>query len=76
MARTSSKSWFTPTRGSYLPSSPTGLIIYGAYAAYLVALVAGWYADGHRIWYLLTEVFPLSAAAALLTQWIASRHSK
>lgn len=68
--------WFRPVRGSYLPASPAGLVIYLAYAAYVVLVAAGWYVDGHRIWYLLVDVIPLTAAAALLTQFIASRHSK
>jgi hypothetical protein len=70
------KAWFVSVRGSYLPSSLTGLVLYLAYAAYIVLLAIGWYADGHRIWYLLVNVIPLAVGAAVLTQYIASKHSE
>lgn len=71
-----SRIWFEPVRGSYLPHSLIGLAIYLVYVVYLAALLVGWYVDGHRIWYFLTEVLPLATAAAVLVQWIASRHSR
>lgn len=70
------RAWFKPIRGSYLPASPIGLIIYTVYIGYTFGLLAGWYVDGHRIWYLLVQVIPLSVGAAILTQFIASRHSR
>lgn len=68
--------WFRPVRGSYLPASPVGLAIYLAYAAYVILLEVGWFVDGHRVWYFLVEVIPLTVAAALLTQFVASKHSR
>lgn len=77
MAKSKSQNrWFISVRSSYLPASPTGLLIYFVYLAYLVALVADWLRDGHHVWYLLVDVVPLSIGAALVTQWIASKHSK
>lgn len=78
MAKTKSKThaWFIARRGSYLPASLIGLIIYLVYVAYIAALLGGWYVDGHRIWYLLVYVIPLSTAAAILTQFVASKHSR
>ena len=77
MAKTkSNKKWFISVRSSYLPASPIGLLIYFAYLAYLVALVADWLRDGHHVWYLLVNVIPLSIAAAVLTQYIAAKHSR
>lgn len=72
----SQKQWFISVRSSYLPVSFTGLLIYFLYLAYLVALVADWLRDGHHVWYLLVDVVPLSVFAALITQYIASKHSK
>lgn len=72
----SKKAWFVKVRGSYLPSSLIGLVLYLAYAAYIVLLAVGWYVDGHRIWYLLVNVIPLMIGAALVTQYIASKHSR
>ena len=70
------RAWFSKVRGSYLPSSPVGLALYSVYASYMVLLAIGWYVDGHRIWYLLVNVIPLMVGAALVTQYIASKHSR
>lgn len=77
MAKTkSSQKWFIQVRASYLPASATGLLIYLLYLCYLVALLADWLRDGHHVWYLLVDVIPLSVGAAVLTQYIASKHSR
>lgn len=70
------KTWFIKVRGSYLPKGPTGLTLYAIYVAYVVALLVGWYVDGHRIWYMLVNVIPLTVGAAVLMQYIASKHAK
>jgi hypothetical protein len=70
------RAWFIRVRSSYLPISPTGLTIYFIYLAYLLALIADWLRDGHHTWYFLVDVVPLSVAAALVTQYIASKHSR
>lgn len=75
MPKQKAKSWFKPVRGSYLPASPVGLLIYTIYVVYLAALTFGWYVDGHRIWYLITQVIPLSVGAALIAQYIAAKHT-
>jgi hypothetical protein len=76
MAKTKTKQkWFINVRYSYLPASAMGLLVYMMYMAYLVALVADWLRDGHHVWYLLVNVIPLSVAAAVLTQYIAYKHS-
>lgn len=77
MAKTkSNKKWFISVRSSYLPASAMGLLIYCTYLAYLVALFTDWLRDGHHVWYLLVNVIPLSVAAAVLTQYIAYKHSR
>ena len=76
MAKNRNKNWFIAVRGSYLPSSFMGMIIYLLYVAYVVALVIGWYINGHDYWTLLINVIPLSIGAMLITQYIASKHSK
>lgn len=68
--------WFTYVRSSYLPANSTGLIIYLIYLGYLLALLADWLRNGHHMWYFLVDVVPLSVGAALVTQYIASRHAK
>ena len=72
----SNRAWFTRVRSSYLPNSSIGLVIYFAYLAYLVALLADWIHNGHHMWYFLVDVIPLSVAAALVTQYVASKHAE
>ena len=69
------KVWFTAVRGSYLPASRKGLIVYLLYVLYLVALMVFWNVRDRDTWELLTAVIPLSIAAAGLTQYIAAKHS-
>jgi hypothetical protein len=76
MKKNKNKSWFVAVRGSYLPSSLTGMVIYLLYITYVVALIIGWYIEGHNYWDLLIFVIPLSIGAMLITQHIASKHTK
>ena len=70
------RAWFEPVRGSYLPVSVAGFVLYSLYVVYLAALLVGWYVDGHRVWYLLVEVIPLCVASAVVVTWVAARHSR
>lgn len=70
-----SRAWFMRVRSSYLPVSPIGFIIYFLYLAYLVALLADWLQNGYHVWYFLVDVVPLSVIAALITQYVASKHA-
>lgn len=70
------KAWFVKRRGSYLPAAKIGYGLYLVYVAYAVLLLVGWYVDGHRIWYFLTDVIPFTVGAALVTQYVASKHAK
>ena len=67
--------WFRPVRRSYLPVSWQGRVIYLVYVAYLLILVIDWFHLGHHVWILITNVIPLSVAAAVLTQYVASKNS-
>ncbi len=76
MAKNNSSIWFRKVRGSYLPTSFIGLVLYLAYVAYIVAVVVDWYYLGHSGWVLLTVVIPVVVVAAFIVQLIASKHSK
>ncbi len=67
--------WFYKKRGSYLPCSWQGLLIYLVYTAYVITLPVVWYYDGHDVGQLLTFIIPLMCVAALLTQYVASKSS-
>lgn len=75
-SRKKSDAWFYAIRGSYLPKQGIGLAVYLVYVLYLIALLGAWLASGHTVWRLLTAVIPLMVAAAVLLQYIASRHSR
>lgn len=68
--------WFYKIRGSYLPCSWQGLTIYFVYMAYVIALPVAWYLGERNLWSLVTFVVPLWVAAAVFTQYVASRHAK
>lgn len=76
MAKNNISIWFRKVRGSYLPASFIGLIIYLLYVAYIVAVGIEWYRIGHDYWTLLTAVIPVVVVAAVIVQVIASRRSK
>lgn len=76
MAKSKTSTWFRKVRGSYLPSSPTGLLIYFIYVIYILTVAFDWYRLGHSPWVLLTTVIPVVVVAAVVVQFIASRHSK
>lgn len=75
MVKNSKTAWFRPVRRSYLPCSWQGMIIYLAYVVYIVALAYDWYHLGHHGWTMIVNVLPLAVAAALVTQYIASKNS-
>lgn len=76
MFKKNKKTWFIKVRGSYLPSAWQGMLIYLWYVVYLITVPVVWYVGDHTLWQLLTTVIPLIAAAALLTQYIASKHAR
>ena len=76
MAKKNTSIWFRKIRGSYLPVNFIGLAIYLLYLGYIVVLAYDWYRLGYHVWPLLTSVIPLVVLAAIVTQYIASRHSK
>ena len=75
-SKTKNQAWFRKIRGSYLPLSWQGLAIYFVYLTYVIALPVIWYKDGHHLRELLFSTIPLMVAAALLTQYVASKSTK
>ncbi len=76
MSRKNKKSkWFIQVRGSYLPNGLIGTSIYLLYVTYLVILMFAWYKESFSLWSLVSFVIPLSVGSAIITQYIASKHS-
>ena len=76
MPKKNSSRWFRAIRGSYLPSSAMGLLVYLLYVAYILTLIYEWLIRSGDIWSMLTVVLPLVVLAAIVTQYVASKHSK
>lgn len=76
MAKSTTSIWFRKIRGSYLPTSPTGMLIYLLYVSYIVILATDWLRNGYHVWPLLTGVIPFIVLAAFVTQSIAAKHSR
>lgn len=68
--------WFTKVRGSYLPLSWQGFVLYVFYVAYIIVVPVTWYAKGHYLWPLLVNVIPAVVGAAVLAQVIAAKTSE
>lgn len=67
--------WFVPVRGSYLPATAIGWLLYLPYLAYLVfAFVIGW-RDINSVGNTILFILPNWIAAAAVMSWIASRKS-
>lgn len=67
--------WFVRVRGSYLPASASGILLYLAYAAYIVfATMVGYQQAGSLAQAALLVVPNWVAAAAVMT-YIAWRKS-
>jgi hypothetical protein len=76
MTKNNTSIWFRKVRGSYLPTSFIGLVIYLLYVTYIVAVGIEWYRIGHDSWALLTALLPCVVAATVIVHWVASWHSK
>lgn len=76
MARKTKKHpWFIPVRGSYLPHSWQGWLLYVPFSAYLIfALVEGWQNTDNWTKALLF-IIPNWLAATVVMTWIAQRTS-
>lgn len=74
--KSTSKKWFRKVRGSYLPSSWQGWLLYVLYAAYVIGVVL--YASLNQ-WSLGTSLFvimPNWVAALAVMTWVAERTSR
>ena len=74
--RKKTNTWFIKVRGSYLPNSWQGWLLYVPFVAYLVAaMVYAWGSDESlfRVVFGLATQFML---AGVIMTWVASKNSK
>jgi hypothetical protein len=75
MPKKKSKKWFIPVRGSYLPNSWQGWMLYVPFLAYLLwAVWAGFENTGSSSTAVLF-ILPNWIAAVVVMTWVAKRTS-
>jgi hypothetical protein len=68
--------WFVPVRGSYLPASWQGLVLYFIFVAYLIASTVIIISQHHAsIAYLGLQLLVQWVVATVIITWIAQRKS-
>ena len=67
--------WFIPIRGSYLPASWQGLILYVLFVTYLVAAVFIVAKHNASVLYIAMQVLVQWIVATIIMTWIAQRKS-
>ena len=67
--------WFRKIRGSYLPCSWQGWLLYAVYASYILGIVAYVAANHYDRLQAVFWVFPNWVAALIVMTWIAGQKS-
>jgi hypothetical protein len=73
--RPASSQWFVKTRGSYLPKSWQGILLYFVYVSYLLIVLIDAINTQTNFVRGFIFVFPQYVAAILVVSWIASQKS-
>lgn len=67
--------WFKPVRGSYLPNSWQGWLLYVPFIVYLVAVFIAVDQHSNSVSDTLYGIFPQWIAAAVVMHWVAAHKS-
>lgn len=70
-----SKKWFIKVRGSYLPNSWQGWLLYVPFMAFLIFVLVFAFKTQDTITETVFVIFPQWVAAAVVMTWIAARKS-
>jgi hypothetical protein len=70
-----SKTWFKKTRGSYLPNSWIGWLVYIPYLAYLIGVLVFVIKIKDSFWAAIFTLIPNWIAAAIIMTWLGRRKS-
>lgn len=73
--KTKSKEWFIRVRGSYLPSSWQGWLLYIPFTIFLLTVLIAAIRTQHSVSDALYMIFPQWVAAAVVMTWVASNKS-
>jgi TRAP-type uncharacterized transport system fused permease subunit len=75
MKTNKNKQWFIKTRGSYLPKTWQGGLVYLIYLAYLIWVLVFVLTNNYKVWPGIFFVVPNWIAACAIVSWIAARNS-
>ncbi len=67
--------WFKKVRGSYLPCSWQGWLLYVPFTAFLVSVIVSTFATEHSVSGFLYAIFPYFVSAGVVMHWVADRFS-
>jgi len=67
--------WFTKVRGSYIPCSWQGWMLYIPFITYLIAVLVYATNNSHTAINALLIMFPQFVCSAIVMTWIASQKS-
>lgn len=73
--KTNKKAWFVKTRGSYLPKTWQGGLLYLLYLVYLVWALVFVLKGDYEFWNGLFFIVPNWIAACVIFSWLASQKS-
>jgi hypothetical protein len=76
MTRPKPKKWFIKVRGSYLPNSWHGWLLYVPFVAYLFAAMVYAWQSNESVFRIVFDLVTQYILAAVVMTWIASQKSK
>jgi hypothetical protein len=76
MAKNTQQVWFTKVRGSYLPCSWQGWLLYVPYVAFLLLTLYEATQGGRTSLGMAYFLFPQYISAVVVMNWLAERFSK
>lgn len=76
MTKSSKKIWFNKVRGSYLPCSAEGWLLYVPFIAFLVATLLLAFRGGRSPAGVAYFLFPQYICALVVMHWIAAQFSE
>ena len=68
--------WFIKVRGSYLPNSWQGWLLYIPYTAYVVGVLAYVFMQHDDVWRAIFTLVPNWLAALVAMSWIAKQTTR
>lgn len=75
VAMSQSKAWFIKVRGSYLPNSWQGWLLYIPYLAYIIGALIFVIKGNYSFWQAVFTLLPNWVAGCVVMTWLARRKS-